>query len=166
MRVLIRNMRHALLVSSLVAPVRNHFKFNLCQFTISFWRFNKTESFEGAYTRIGSKWMNERAGVGDGGSGFIASLLSREYRRTSRENRRKLCHWPSVISPSLPISPSLSSSFTTLLAFLGRQLSRSLFHFPFCVATHSARPPCIYRSFSISWASVSKHYQLADKAVW
>lgn len=92
MQVLIRNMRHALFVSPLAAPVQSHFKFNLCQFTISFRRFNKTRSFEGAYTRIGSKWMNERARVGDGGSGFIASLLSREYRRTNRENRRKLCH--------------------------------------------------------------------------
>lgn len=91
-RVSIRNKRHALLVSPLAAPVPSHFKFNLCQFTISFRRFDKTRSFEGAYTRIGSKWMNEQAGVGDGESEFIASLLSREYRRTSRENRRKLCH--------------------------------------------------------------------------
>lgn len=43
-------------------------------------------------THIGSEWMDERARVGDGESGFIASLLSRECRRTSGENRRKLCH--------------------------------------------------------------------------
>lgn len=44
------------------------------------------------YTHIGSKWIDERPGVGGGESGFIAGLLSREYKRTSGENRRKLCH--------------------------------------------------------------------------
>ena len=67
------------------------------------------------------------------------------------------------------------SSNHTLLAFLGRRLSLSLslsLSLPplslalFCHAQRSTMHIRMYILFSISWASVSKHYQLADKAVW
>jgi len=121
------NQKHASLVSPLVTPAQSHFKFNLCQFTISFRRFNKTRSFEGAYTRIGSKWMNERGQ----GLGMERVDLLPAYWAVNTGGRAEKTAGSSVIDRRLFLLLSLSlflvyTPIRILLAFLGPRFSLSL----------------------------------------
>jgi len=137
------NQKHSSLVSPLVTPVQSHFKFNLCQFTISFRRFNKTRSFEGAYTRIGSKWMNER----EQGLGMERVDLLPAYWAVNTGGRAEKTAGSSVIDRRLFLLLSLSPLSLSL------SLSLSRLH-PYSYPLSFPRSPILSFSLSLSLLSL------------